>query len=157
MIHRVQKTKNFTVVANGLIRDGRLSPTARFLMILVLMLPDDWAFNQRGLATTSAMSVDKVRTALRELEKHGYVRISRARNDKGQLGASEYEFFEVPDGQQPILEKPTLAKPPIQRTNLQKQHTRKKFQNYQGRKWDYAKLAQMEREYLDKKVAGSDN
>jgi DnaD/phage-associated family protein len=31
--------------------------------------------------------------------------------------------------------------------------TRAKFQNYQGRKWDYEKLAQMEKEYLDRKIA----
>ena len=30
-----------------------------------------------------------------------------------------------------------------------------KFQNYEGRKWDYDKLARMEQEYLDKKIAGA--
>ena len=30
---------------------------------------------------------------------------------------------------------------------------RAKFQNYEGRKWDYEKLAQMENEYLDRKIA----
>ena len=30
---------------------------------------------------------------------------------------------------------------------------RAKFQNYEGRKWDYDKLAQMENEYLDRKIA----
>jgi len=30
---------------------------------------------------------------------------------------------------------------------------RAKFQNYEGRKWDYEKLAQMEKEYLDRKIA----
>ena len=32
---------------------------------------------------------------------------------------------------------------------------RGRFQNYQGRKWDYEKLEQLERLYLDKKIAGS--
>jgi DnaD/phage-associated family protein len=31
--------------------------------------------------------------------------------------------------------------------------SRAKFQNYEGRKWDYEKLAQMEKEYLDRKIA----
>jgi len=31
--------------------------------------------------------------------------------------------------------------------------SRAKFQNYEGRKWDYEKLAQMENEYLDRKIA----
>ena len=30
---------------------------------------------------------------------------------------------------------------------------RTKFQNYEGRKWDYEKLAQMEKEYIDRKIA----
>jgi len=30
---------------------------------------------------------------------------------------------------------------------------RAKFQNYEGRKWDYEKLAKMEKEYLDRKIA----
>jgi DNA replication protein DnaD len=30
---------------------------------------------------------------------------------------------------------------------------KKKFQNYQGREWDHEKLAQMQREYLDKKLS----
>lgn len=30
---------------------------------------------------------------------------------------------------------------------------RTKFQNYEGRKWDYDKLAQMEMEYIDRKIA----
>lgn len=39
-------------------------------------------------------------------------------------------------------------------TGIKKDAGRSKFKNYEGREWDYDKLAQMEMEYLDKKIAG---
>ena len=44
----------------------------------------------------------------------------------------------------------TTRRPAAKNSNSGK---RAKFQNYEGRKWDYDKLAQMEKEYLDRKIA----
>jgi hypothetical protein len=171
MINRIEKTGNFTVISNNLIRNHALSTTARFLMILVLMLPDDWVFNQAGLATMSGIGVNKVAGALKELVTHGYAEIEQKRDAKGRMLPMSYIFNEEPKDQNPPLskkppadnpyaEKPCTEKSPLQRTNIQRTYKQKtniqkhtnKPKNYQQRNWDYDEIARLDREYMIKRA-----
>lgn len=86
---RVEKTKNHTVMANYHLRDKRLSFEAKGLMSLMLSLPDDWDHSITGLSMFGTDKIDSVRSALKELEKKGYVRAERVRDNKGGMSKNE--------------------------------------------------------------------
>ena len=95
-VFRVEKTKNYTVMSNYHLRDKLLSLKAKGLLSLMLSLPDDWDYTTKGLARICKDGVDSIRSAIHELEQHGYVIRRRVRNGKGQLGEIEYTIFEQP-------------------------------------------------------------
>ena len=66
----------------------------------MLSLPDDWNYNIQGLATLSRDGIDSVRSAIKELEHHGYVERHRLRNEYGVDGDTEYIIREVPLGEE---------------------------------------------------------
>ena len=72
-IFRVERTKNFTVMSNHHFKNKNLTLKAKGLLSLMLSLPDDWNYNMQGLATLSRDGIDSVRSAIKELEHHGYV------------------------------------------------------------------------------------
>ena len=50
-VFRVEKNKNYTVMSNVHLRDGRLSLKAKGLLAMILSLPDDWNILPHGKAT----------------------------------------------------------------------------------------------------------
>ena len=87
---RVEKTKDFTVMSNHHLRNTELSLKAKGLLSLMLSLPEDWDYTTKGLAHICRDGVDSITTALKELERHGYLTRQRLRNENGQLGDIEY-------------------------------------------------------------------
>ncbi len=49
----------------------------------MLSLPDDWNYNMQGLASLSRDGIDSIRSAIKELEHHGYVQRNIVRNEYG--------------------------------------------------------------------------
>ena len=101
-VFRVEKTKDFTVMSNHHLRNTELSLKAKGLLSLMLSLPEDWDYTTKGLAHICKDGVDSITTALKELERHGYLTRQRLRYENGQLGDIEY----------PIHEKPVTAEKP---------------------------------------------
>ena len=99
-IFRVEKTKNFTVMSNHHIKKKNLTLKAKGLLSLMLSLPEEWNYNMQGLATLSRDGIDSVRSAIKELEHHGYVERHRLRNEYGFYGDTEYIIREVPLGEE---------------------------------------------------------
>ena len=99
-IFRVERTKNFTVMSNHHFKNKNLTLKAKGLLSLMLSLPDDWNYNMQGLATLSRDGIDSVRSAIKELEHHGYVERHRLRNEYGFYGDTEYIIREVPLGEE---------------------------------------------------------
>ena len=89
-VFRVEKTKDFTVMSNHHLRNTELSLKAKGLLSLMLSLPEDWDYTTKGLAHICRDGVDSITTALKELERHGYLTRQRLRNENGQLGDIEY-------------------------------------------------------------------
>ena len=115
-VFRVEKTKDFTVMSNHHLRNTELSLKAKGLLSLMLSLPEDWAYTTKGLAHLCRDGVDSITTALKELERHGYLTRQRLRNENGQLGDIEYTIHEKPvtgvkQGVSPKRENPRQAKP----------------------------------------------
>jgi hypothetical protein len=86
-------------MSNYHLRDRNLSLKAKGLLSQILSLPEDWDYSLSGLACINAEGRDAIRTAVQELERAGYIRRSRVRDDKGCLRGTEYVIYEEP--QQP--------------------------------------------------------
>ena len=108
---RVNKTKDYTVMANYHFRDKNLSLKAKGLLSMMLSLPDGWGYSVEGLVKLSSDGRDSINATLQELEKHGYLKRGRVRDANGKLGQAVYDIFERPITGFPTLEKPTQGKP----------------------------------------------
>lgn len=110
-VFRVEKTRDYTVMANHHLRNTDLSLKAKGLLSLMLSLPEEWDYTTKGLSRICKDGVDSICAGVRELEDHGYVVRERIRNPNGQLGAIEYTILEQPRTSEPKRENPVQANP----------------------------------------------
>ena len=127
-VFRVEKNKGYTVMSNHHLRNHTLSLKAKGLLSQMLSLPDDWDYTLQGLAQINKESIDAIREAVRELERAGYIKRSRERDERGCLRGTVYTIYEQPHAEptpekpmqalptldNPILEKPMLDKPTLE-------------------------------------------
>ena len=95
-VFRIDKTKNYTVMANYHLRDTSLSLKAKGLLSLMLSLPEGWDYTTKGLACICKDGVDSICSTVKELEKAGYVQRRRLRNELGHFTEIEYTILEKP-------------------------------------------------------------
>lgn len=95
-IFKINKTQDYVVMSNHHLRNKNLTLKAKGLLSQMLSLPDDWDYTLAGLAHINKESIDAVRTAVWELEKEGYIEKTRERDEKGKLGGTIYNIYEVP-------------------------------------------------------------
>lgn len=110
-VFRVQRTKDFTIMSNHHFKNRNLSLKAKGLLSLMLSLPEDWDYTIKGLTTLNKDGRDSVISALKELESAGYLVRRRLRNEKGQVGDTEYIISETPITENPTQEKPVTENP----------------------------------------------
>lgn len=110
-VFRIEKTRDYTVMANHHLRNTELSLKAKGLLSLMLSLPEEWDYTTKGLARICKDGVDSICAGVRELEDHGYVVRERIRNPNGKLGAIEYTILEQPRTSEPKREKPERGNP----------------------------------------------
>lgn len=155
---RVNKNVNYTVMSNYHLQDRRLSLKAKGLLSYMLSLPDDWDYSLKGLTTGCRDGIDSVRSAVLELEKHGYIKREKVRNSHGQIIDYDYRVFEQPvspeitsdappdsavsKSDSPFLDFPNTENPIQQSTN--KQNTKRQSTNLSGLTGKTADFDQME-------------
>ncbi|OPG07452.1 hypothetical protein B1R27_13160, partial [Streptomyces sp. GKU 895] len=119
----------FTQIANRLFRDPRLTWKAKGLFGLIGTHRDGWRITVADLARHSRDGEGAVKSALKELEHHGFVLRQRTRHDDGTLGGMVYVITDQPDAQScrpqpepgcPPVDEPTSADPPPKNTIVQK-------------------------------------
>lgn len=115
-VMRVHKNANYSVMSNYHFREKKMSLKAKGLLSLMLSLPDDWDYSINGLAALSKDGKDSVMTALKELEKFGYLERKTIRNEKGHIKDYEYNIFECPKNMPPESEKPNVENPDTEKT-----------------------------------------
>lgn len=103
-VHRIHKTKDYSVMSNYHLRDHNLSLKAKGLLSIMLSLPDDWDYSAKGLATMTSNGSDSINSALRELEKYMYLVRTPIRNEAGQFIDWQYDVYENPEPRNPELE-----------------------------------------------------
>lgn len=119
-VFRINKTRDYTVMSNYHLKDTNLSLKSKGLLSMMLSLPEEWNYTTRGLAAICKEGVDSIGTALKELERGGYIQRRRVRDEKGKITDTEYIIFEKPqekpdtelqDTAKPYTENPYMDKP----------------------------------------------
>lgn len=82
-VFRVEKNSNYTTMCNYHLRDQGLSLKGKGLLSMLLSLPDTWNYSVRGLSSITPDGVDGVLTALKELERLGYLERNQQRESNG--------------------------------------------------------------------------
>lgn len=95
-VFRIEKNKNYTAMSNYHFRDMNLSLKAVGLLSKMLSLPDNWDYSQAGLAKICKDGEDAIASALKELEKYGYLVRERTRDANGRMSSMLYHVYEVP-------------------------------------------------------------
>ena len=95
-VFRIEKTQNYTVMSNHHLRNMDLSLKSKGLLSMMLSLPEDWNYTTRGLAKICKEGTDSISSALKELERAGYIVRNRLRDRKGKIVDVEYVIYETP-------------------------------------------------------------
>ena len=126
----VEQIKGYTITPNFHQRDKTITLKAKGLLSQMFSLPDDWDYTLKGLAYINLEGIDSIRSAIRELEKAGYIIRTRFRDEQGRLRGTSYKVFatpHLPESGSPTLENPTLDNPtqvkPVQAEPTQEKPT----------------------------------
>jgi hypothetical protein len=103
-IHRSAHLRFFTTLGNEVLRDSRLSFCARGILAHLLSQPDGKRDDIRTLTERTPEGRERVASAMRELERFGYLKRTKKRSPQGQI-YTEVDVFEAPD-------RPTLQATP---------------------------------------------
>ncbi|MFE0477356.1 hypothetical protein ACFW2V_37750 [Streptomyces sp. NPDC058947] len=111
----VMAADQFTQIANGLFRDGRLSFKAKGLFGLISTHRDGWRMTITDLTRRSRDGEAAVKSGLKELEQHDFLLRERLRHPDGTLGAAVYCITDLPalpnTRSQPVSGFPPVGKP----------------------------------------------
>lgn len=85
--------KNFTMVSNTALWDKELSMKERGVFCTLCSLPDGWEFSVAGLSAIVPDGVDAIRASIVNLEKMGYIKRTKSRDENGKF-ISEIQIFD---------------------------------------------------------------
>lgn len=120
---RIEKKSNFTVVSNDILMNNFMSMKATCLLMKMLGKPDNWDYTINGMRTFCTEGRDAIRSALKELEKFGYLERRKVRDSRGRYTDIEYIIYEepisrsprsaYPESENPSLDNPPSENPPV--------------------------------------------
>ena len=120
-VFRIEKTRDYTVMSNHHLRNTGLSLKAKGLLSMMLSLPEEWNYTTRGLASICKEGTDSIGSALKELERAGYIVRNRLRDTKGKIVDVEYIIYEtphVPEAVDPCADAPDTACPDTENPDM---------------------------------------
>lgn len=99
---RVNKTSNYTVMSNYHFKEKEMSLKAKGLLSMMLSLPDNWDYSVGGLVSLCKENETAVKSALNELKKFGYLKVTKLNPSETKSGRYEYiyDIFENPNQKQ---------------------------------------------------------
>ena len=126
MKFKIHAVRGYSVIANGFLRLPKMSLKAKGLLALMLSLPDDWDYSAEGLTKLTSDGRDAVRSALRELERFGYLVRSRKMGGRGRFTGVEYDVYDhpnpatdEPEADSPMTDYPATENPTQQNNYIQ--------------------------------------
>ena len=97
-VFRVDKSRDFTGVANCGFKDRSLSAKAKGILVEMLSLPESWDYTLKGLTTLFSDGIDSIRQGINELEKY----LEHRKNVKTQKANKVRASPVVPHGKQTV-------------------------------------------------------
>ena len=119
-VFRVEKNKEYTVMAKYHLKEKEMSLKAKGLLSLMLSLPDDWDYTIEGLISICKESETAIKSILSELKEFGYLEIKKIQNEKGQF-EYQYNIYEKPEGKKPEVENPPVDNPAVDKPEVENQ------------------------------------
>ena len=110
-VFRVERTRDYTVMSNHHLKNPRLSLKAKGLLSMMLSFPEEWNYSERGLAAICKEGVDAIHSAIKELEKAGYMKRNQLRGRGGRIIDTEYVIYEIPH--EPDVTAPYTGNPDV--------------------------------------------
>lgn len=123
-VMRINKNKNYTTISNYHLREKNMSLKAKGLLTLMLSLPEEWDYSISGLVAICKENITAIRSALKELEEFGYLKIIKTKNDKGQFEYI-YDIFEFAEHEKPHIENLYMGNKPQLNTNNKNTNNKK--------------------------------
>ena len=115
-VFRIERTRGYTVMSNHHLKNPLLTLKAKGLLSMMLSFPDEWNYSERGLAAICKEGVDAIHSAIKELEKAGYMERHQLRGQGGRIVDTEYVIYETPH-------KPDTAPPDTGNPDMDDPHT----------------------------------
>jgi len=100
-----KKNAPFTMVANSVINDKRLSLKAIGLFSYMYSKPEKWNFTLKSMASQMKDGADSIRSAILELKECGYLDYEKHNN-----GSGTYNIYYEPKPENPNLGNPNMGK-----------------------------------------------
>ena len=100
---------HFTQIPNDWLRDNRLSFKARGILAMLMSHTQGWSLSINTIAKQNQEGKDAIRSAVQELEKHGYLYRTQV-NEGGRFGESIWvtqDPADLPMADNPMTENPT--------------------------------------------------
>lgn len=113
-VFRIERTHDYTVMSNHHLKNPQLTLKAKGLLSMMLSFPDEWNYSERGLAAICKEGVDAIHSAIKELEKAGYMERHQLRGKGGRIIDTEYVIYEkphTPDTAPPDTGNPDMGSP----------------------------------------------
>jgi hypothetical protein len=110
MIIRNSPNVNFTILRNEVLERTDMTLKAKGLYAFLMSKPDYWQISIAGLTVQLAEGREAIMQALRELEKHGYYKKVRTRNENGTFSYEDY-LYDEPQAGSPQAGNPSTVKP----------------------------------------------
>lgn len=106
MIIRVKHRRNFTVVGNDVVRDGRLSFRATGVLVYLLSLPESTEISGLRIVDAKTEGRDAVYVAMKELEEAGYLVRERFQDSTGRWSTVCVVQEPIPENPESVPENP---------------------------------------------------
>lgn len=123
IIKVANKTENFTISANEVPRRNDLSARAKGIHSYLMTLPGDWKLYKEELYQHFTEGRDAINTAFKELEKAGYIKKTRLK-ENGRFAGWDYSVYEtstingLSEHGKPAHGKPYTENPQLLNTDL---------------------------------------
>jgi hypothetical protein len=111
--NRVVHDKNnpYTLLNTSIVFDKSVSGLGKALWLYAFSRPDDWQFYSNEMVKHFPEGIDAVSTALKTLEKAGYLERNQQRLSNGRMGPVSWVWHEVSKNKVPEPAKPVPVEP----------------------------------------------
>ena len=119
-----KKESNYTQLDNTCVKDERLNWKEKGVHTYLMTLPPDWKIYISEIVKHSRDGKSAVYSAIQGLEKYGYIKRIRNRDENGRFENLVYVVYEEPsqaDNDEPLPENPEMEKPNIEECNSDNQ------------------------------------